>query len=502
MIPRMAPEFLVPISAAVLFALWIMCRKPKKFPPGPRRWPIFGYVPIIFAQRAKDITSYLHKKYGRVVGLHVLNIPVVFISGLDEVREALLRDDFSGRPEYINISIFGGKSSGIILTSGDIWKLQRRFVLQHLRQLGLGKNTLEGIVQEEIRAMMIGIEEMSGGCENGYLYPVDFKALLGAVSINVLWHIVMGKRFDYRDPKFIQLMEAAKSIFNQNSQQIFFYNLFPFLAKLLPSSFGFQEFESSVHCLHDAIEGEMDSHKEVIDYDHPQDFMDIYLCEIEKQKDSLDRIFNVTQLKEVCAELFMAGTDTTTNNLSFAILNMILYPRAQRKAQQEIDEVIGRDRLPSLSDRDRLPYVEAIIQEVLRLSSVAPTAFPHSVVTSEKHVTFRGYHIPKGSVLIIDFYGVHHDPEIWKCPDMFIPERFLRKNGGDILNEAIYPFSGGKRGCPGETFARNNIFLILTSILQRYSLEVPEGQPLPSSDPIGNTVLFPKPFTVKVQRRF
>ncbi|XP_071455272.1 methyl farnesoate epoxidase-like [Hetaerina americana] len=386
---------------------------------GPINWPIFGSISIIASRRtSKDISSDMHKKYGKIVGTYVFNIPMVFISGQEESREALLRDDFADRPDYFNLNIVRGKRLGILLTSGEHWKIQRRFTLQHLRQLGFGKSSLEWIVKEEIQAVFDGIEEISGGHKNGFPYPE-----------------------------------------------------------------------------------EIDSHRETIDYDQPRDFIDIYLREIEKEKHGLHNAFNDLQLKVLCTELFMAGTDTTTNVLSFALLYLILYPEAQKKMQEEIDQVVGKDRLPSLDDRGRFTYVEAAIQEVLRLSSVSPSAFPHSAVTTDKYINFKGYHIPKGSVLLIDLYGVHHDPKIWKHPEMFIPERFLQMGEKNNQNASIFPFSTGKRGCPGETLARNNIFLFLTAILQRYTLKVPEGQPQPSQEPDGFTLLFPKPFTVKVQPR-
>ncbi|XP_071452965.1 cytochrome P450 2D14-like [Hetaerina americana] len=181
--------------------------------------------------------------------------------------------------------------------------------------------------------------------------------------------------------------------------------------------------------------------------------------------------------------------------MSFAILYMILYPEVQKKVQQELDEIIGKDRLPRLEDRTRLPYTEATILEVYRLSSIAPTSLPHKPVTNEDYIIFRGYHIPKNAVVVFNFHGLHSDPKLWESPMRLIPERFLLKNGRGLNREALIPFGAGKRACLGESLARNNVFLFFTGLLQRYSLRVPDGQPKPSQKPDGMTLSIPKPYT-------
>ncbi|XP_071452659.1 methyl farnesoate epoxidase-like [Hetaerina americana] len=490
------------VVIVILLLIWMHSQRPKNFPPGPAKWPLIGSLSMFFTgESIQTSLSNISRKYGEVVGLFNFSFPIIIISGLEGIREACFRDDLSGRPENAYQKIKYGKIQGIVHASGEEWKLQRRFTLHHLRGLGFGKSSLDGIAHEELQAVFDEIDEISGGYKQGFAHPVNFHDVLGGASINVLWHILAGKRYDHRDAKFKELIRAVQKLLQVSFQTSYLFNAVPRLAKIFPRLTGYAAFNSYLEPIFEFLQNEIDEHKKTIDYDHPRDFMDIYLSEIEKQKDCLKDVFNESQLKQVYIELFVAGTDTTLNTMSFAFLYMILYPEAQKKVQQELDEVIGKDRLPSLEDRARLPYVEATIYEVFRLSCTAPASLPRTPVTNEDYITFRGYHIPKGSIVVCNFCSLHHDPELWESPQEFIPERFLLKNGKGINREALLPFGAGKRACLGESLAKNNVFLFFTGLLQRYSLRVPDGQPKPSQEPDGRTVCFPKPYTVKVQMR-
>ncbi|XP_053577672.1 cytochrome P450 2F2-like isoform X2 [Bombina bombina] len=177
--------------------------------------------------------------------------------------------------------------------------------------------------------------------------------------------------------------------------------------------------------------------------------------------------FTIRNLLITVHNLLLGGMDTVPTTLKHALLILVTYPEIQAKLQTEIDKVIGRDRLPLLSDRSKMPYTEAVINEVQRFADIGPLNITHSV---SKDTQFRGYTIPKG----IDVYPllctVHRDPSQFSTPYKFNPNHFLDENGGFKKNDAMMAFSAGKRKCPGEGLALIQLFVFLTTILQNFTL--------------------------------
>ncbi|ODN00380.1 Cytochrome P450 2D4 [Orchesella cincta] len=149
--------------------------------------------------------------------------------------------------------------------------------------------------------------------------------------------------------------------------------------------------------------------------------------------------------------------------------------------QKEIDTVVGTSRQPSLTDRPNLPYTEAVIMEVLRLSNVFPNGVMHRMLDDFE---FHGFLFPKGVTVISNLYKILHDPEIWGDADTFRPERFLSEDGKKLVkHEAFVPFSVGKRQCLGESLARDTLFLIITCIFQKYTIISDPEKPIPDFEP-------------------
>ncbi|KAK5655749.1 hypothetical protein OQA88_5286 [Cercophora sp. LCS_1] len=163
------------------------------------------------------------------------------------------------------------------------------------------------------------------------------------------------------------------------------------------------------------------------------------------------------------ASLYGAAADTTTITLTIFTLAMIQDSEVQRKAQEEIDRVVGTDRLPTFEDRENLPYVNALVKETLRWWPIAPMGFPH---TATEDIEINGLFISKGALILPAVWWFLHDPEVYADPERFNPDRFLPpRSEPDPATEA---FGYGRRKCPGRFFADSSLFLNIAQSLAAF----------------------------------
>lgn len=174
---------------------------------------------------------------------------------------------------------------------------------------------------------------------------------------------------------------------------------------------------------------------------------------------------DASNIQLTATDMYGGGADTTVSTIMAFTLAMILFPEVQKKAQEEIDRVIGSGRLPGYEDQQNLPYNSAVAKEALRYFSVVPAGLAHR---TEEEILFRGYRIPKGSFILPSIWWFSHDPEVYKDPLVFDPERFLEpRNEPDPGNEA---FGYGRRVCPGRHLATESIFLTTTRLLAAFTI--------------------------------
>ncbi|RMJ16492.1 hypothetical protein CDV36_003782 [Fusarium kuroshium] len=197
--------------------------------------------------------------------------------------------------------------------------------------------------------------------------------------------------------------------------------------------------------------------------------------------------------------LYTAGADTTVSALACFFLAMSTSPDVQRKAQEEIDRVIGDDRLPTLADRPSLPYIDAIVKEVLRWHPVAPMGLPH---TSTADDVCEGYFIPKGSMLFANVWHFTHDPEVYDEPMSFKPERFLPSEGKELVPDPhTFVFGFGRRICPGRILADNALYLNIAQSLAVFAITKDDQMVQPEIQFTPGVVSHPEPFKATIKPR-
>ncbi|XP_067261983.1 cytochrome P450 2J4-like [Chanodichthys erythropterus] len=473
------------LVSLLIFDFWKSKNAPH-FPPGPWGFPFLGNVFMDFGCRAMDQVA---AKFGNIFSLRVGYDKIVLVSGYEWVKEVLVTqgDNFLDRAmSPLFKEVFQG--NGISLNSGYKWRKQRHFTAFHLKAFAEGKNALDLHIQQEC-VFLCQTFEKEQGC------PFNPHDTLNNAAANVLGCFVFGKCFDYNFTDFQNLLLNSDSMFIENIPQIQFYNAFPGLAERFYGSH--KTIQSNYTKLTAFIKKQIEKHKKDWDpFDH-RDFIDAYIEEIDKRRKDTEAAFTVDNLACITVDLFMAGTQTMTDTLRWALLLMIKYPKVQKKVQDEIDCVIGKSRQPCLVDRATMPYTDAVIHETQRVSNILPLIAPR--LTSRDSV-LAGYFIPKGTMVICNLSSVLKDSSQWEKPEEFYPEHFLDDQRNFRKREAFYPFSAGKRSCLGEQLARNTLFLFFTSLLQRFSFSPPDGlEPCLEAQEKGKTC--PKPFQIRVSLR-
>ncbi|XP_072505770.1 cytochrome P450 2J2-like isoform X2 [Notamacropus eugenii] len=367
------------------------------------------------------------------------------------------------------------------MSNGQEWKQQRRFTLMTLRNFGLGKKTLEDRIQEEARYLIEAIRE-----EKGQPFDPHFQ-INNAVS-NIICSITFGHRFEYHDSQFQDLLKTLDDVtVLLGTWECQLFSMFPRIMKFLPGSH--QKLLRQWKKLDTFVEHVIKQHKEDLNQEETQDFIDAYLKEL--SKDNSHSSFNENNLVFCTLDIFLAGTETTSTTLRWALLYMALYPEIQGKIQAEIDKVIGQSRQPTMADKENVPYTNATIHEVQRISDIFPYNVPRVSIVD---TTVAGYHVPKGTVLMTNLTALHKDPKEWATPETFNPEHFL-ENGQFKKRESFLPFSIGKRVCLGEHLARDELFLFFTSLLQKFTFQTPPNTQLRFDCRYGMTVS-PAPYQI------
>ena len=482
--------FAIVIAIAVK---WLVNQN-HRLPPGPVGVPLLGYLPFLNVFNLGQSFSDLSKRFGDIFSLRVGTELAIVLNSYDAVKKAFSKSELIDRPDTFMFRFFSQGENGIASASGEKWQVQRKFTHTQLKKFGFGRPQMESFVQDEVRDLIATLKEKSAGGSN----PVEIGFDINVAVVNVIWSIITGERESHDDPRIREFLVAVnKGVELASTSGILLF--MPFLAKILPERlFGIAQMRKWMKASYDYLQEVVDSHKKVEpSSEDPKDFIEAFLAEM--AKDRAHSSFTEQQLLVLCSELFGAGGEPTSVTLKWAIRYLAMNPEIQRKAQQEIDDVVGNgDRPVEFADRTSLPYIQALIQDLIRIADIHPIGVVHS---PSEDVEMDGFLIPKGSFVFPNFHHIHHDPMYWEKPNELYPEHWLDAEGNFISKrEGFLAFGVGKRKCPGQEVAQMELFTFLSNLLKNFTFKLtPEDTGKIEST--AGVVVSPKPYPIILESR-
>ncbi|GBM10395.1 Cytochrome P450 18a1 [Araneus ventricosus] len=462
-------------------------RNLPKEPPGPWGLPVFGY--LMFLKRSSHLKlTKLGKKFGSVYQIFLGSKRVVVVSDPKLVRKAFKQSIFSGRPDTSLTRLMEGY--GIINSGGKLWLEQRAFLHSVLREFGarnMGPNSssLEMNIQNQVAELLASLYATKES--KVYIRPVIARAVS-----NVVGTMLMSVTFNESDQGFKRLLYLIEDGFKHLTVAAP-VNFMPSLRHLPIVRSAYKKIQSNKKETDAYFAHVARRHKETLDPENIRDFVDsFFVKQAEARRQNKDTFFSDQQLHQVMGDVFSAGLETVTSTLEWSVVFLVRHKAVQRRFQQEIDEVIGSERRPELSDMPHMPYAEAFYLEVLRRANVIPLGNSHATLQDTQ---LGGYFIPEGTHILPNLWAIHMDPNLWDSPEDFRPERFL-VDGAVVKPQHFMPFSVGRRMCVGDVLTKMEVFLFLTGILQHFDLEVPCDEDLPNLDAENHVSLSAKPFNV------
>ncbi|KAI0334222.1 cytochrome P450 [Cubamyces sp. BRFM 1775] len=430
-------------TLAILFAVLAILVLRQWFrrglPPGPRGYPLIGNLFDVPQQFPYIAYRDLANKYGDVVALRIFDKTLVILNSATAAMDLLdKRSIYADRPASILVVMTGWIWALVFKRYGVEWRDTRRVFWQHFHPNVVG--SFRPIQQHEARQLLRRLHKAPKGDD----IETEFKMSLLAITLTA----AQGLPEQDITHTWVDILTESAAIFSEISRPgKYLVESFPWL-KSIPLWFpgtGWQrdvlKWQKPVFAVRDQP---FSLAKEAMTRGDARPSMLSQIFEKGVMSDADPNRAEVA-IKSATSSVITAGVDTGTATLVGFFCAMLMYPEVQKRAQDELDLVIGPGRLPVHEDRASLPYISAMVKESLRWHNVLPLGIAHRNMEEDE---YRGWRIPKGTMVLTNVWSILHDPATYPEPDVFRPERFLEDeaNGtGPILDPGSIAFGFGRR---------------------------------------------------------
>nr|QOU08777.1 F3'H [Triadica sebifera] len=478
----MSTFILFSIFSAIFISLFFILnylRNPTSrttpLPPGPKPWPILGNLPHL-GQKPHQSTAALARIHGPLLHLRIGFVHVVVAASASVATQFLKVHDanFCSRPPNSGAKHVAYNYQDLVFAPyGPRWRMLRKISSVHLFS-SKALDDFRHVRQQEVAVLVRALA--SAGPE----MPVNLGQLLNVCTANALGRVMIGRRvFGDCDPKadefksmVVELMVLAGDVnIGDFIPALEWLDLQGIAAKMKKLHKRFDAFLTDIleeHRMNGSDGNNGGNHK---------DLLSTLISLKGEEDDGEGGKITDTEIKALLLDMFTAGTDTTSSTVEWAIAELIRQPRILAQLQQELDSIVGRDRLVTEPDIPRLPYLQAVVKETFRLHPSTPLSLPRMAA---EICEINGYRIPKGSTLLVNLWAIARDPDVWADPLEFWPERFLpggEKPNVDVRGNdfELIPFGGGRRICAGMNLGLRMVQLLIATLAHAFEWELGDG---------------------------
>ncbi|XP_038888464.1 geraniol 8-hydroxylase-like [Benincasa hispida] len=455
-------------------------RTTSKLPPGPNPLPLIGNLLDLGHKPHKSLAA-MAEVHGPIMSLKLGRVTAVVVSSSAMAKEVLQTNDqfLCNRTIPDALTAHDHNEVGFPWISvSPLWRNYRK-ICNNTLFAGKILDTNENLRRKKVEEL---VEIVRKSASNGE--AVDLGRLVFATTLNLLSNTIFS--VDLADPNSELAKEFKKYVWGmlEEAGKPNLSDYFPVLRK-----FDIQGMRKrmKIHMgnilnLLDSMIKQRMKQQELNPDSVPNNDMLHYLLNNEE----IDAKIDENQTMHLLLVLFVAGTDTTSATLQWAMAELLRNPEKLTKAQKEIRKVIGKNKPMEEADIPRLPYLQAVVKETFRLHPAVPLLLPRK---AQQEVEIGGFTIPKDAQIMINAWAIGRDPRRWENPESFEPERFV---GSEIdvrgRSFEIIPFGGGRRICPGIPLAMRIMHLMLGSLISFFDWKVEDGFEVKMDDKFGVTV--------------